>query len=102
MSQENYLYHIDRVESNDTLYGSDPKFLAEIIKISTIIYSEVLSSLKQMGTGRKQSGLALELVVRILGRTNLNAKGNLNVIMGLWQLAAKSEYNDLKQIVSFL
>ncbi|KAF3853261.1 hypothetical protein F7725_013949 [Dissostichus mawsoni] len=34
MSQESYLYSIPKVDSNETLYGGDPKFLSEINKLT--------------------------------------------------------------------
>lgn len=37
------------VDSNDVLYGSDPKFLAEINKMCTLIIDEILNQLKVLG-----------------------------------------------------
>lgn len=39
------------VESNDTLYGHDVKFLREIEKISSTIVEEILSYLKSLSDG---------------------------------------------------
>ncbi|XP_067859293.1 VPS35 endosomal protein-sorting factor-like isoform X2 [Heptranchias perlo] len=48
-SQETYLYHVDKVDSNDNLYGSDPKFLAEINKLSETLIGQILDHLKTLG-----------------------------------------------------
>uniref|UniRef100_A0A8C2JPK2 VPS35 endosomal protein-sorting factor-like n=1 Tax=Cyprinus carpio TaxID=7962 RepID=A0A8C2JPK2_CYPCA len=49
MSQESYLYTIPKVDSNETLYGGDPKFIAEINKLCETLISQVLDHLKGLG-----------------------------------------------------
>ncbi|KAG8145605.1 hypothetical protein E2320_012110, partial [Naja naja] len=49
MGQETYLYHIDKVESNDTLYGGDTKFLAETSRLCETVISQILEHLKNLG-----------------------------------------------------
>uniref|UniRef100_A0A672RXI0 VPS35 endosomal protein-sorting factor-like n=1 Tax=Sinocyclocheilus grahami TaxID=75366 RepID=A0A672RXI0_SINGR len=46
MSQESYLYTIPKVDSNETLYGGDPKFIAEINKLCETLIGQVLDHLK--------------------------------------------------------
>merc|ERR1712038_177551 len=60
MSQESFIFHIDRVESNDSLYGQDPKFLAEVDKVTSMLLSQILSHLQQLDTpqtARRQAHL---------------------------------------------
>ncbi|KAF5275090.1 hypothetical protein FQA39_LY07027 [Lamprigera yunnana] len=99
MAQESYPYHVDKVESNDTLYGSDPKFIVEIDKMCTIILRELLSQLKQIGPGRKQAELALELMSRIILLSDLDQSGLSTLAMNLWQLCLKNGYLDSKYLV---
>lgn len=40
---------ISAVDSNDTLYGGDSKFLAEINKLSETVVSQILDHLKTLG-----------------------------------------------------
>uniref|UniRef100_A0A672K2N6 VPS35 endosomal protein-sorting factor-like n=1 Tax=Sinocyclocheilus grahami TaxID=75366 RepID=A0A672K2N6_SINGR len=49
MSQESYLYTIPKVDSNETLYGGDPKFIAEINKLCETLIAQVLDHLKGLG-----------------------------------------------------
>lgn len=49
ISQESYPYHIDKVDSNDTLYGNDQDFISEINSLSNHIITEVLNIIKQFG-----------------------------------------------------
>uniref|UniRef100_A0A4W6FCM4 VPS35 endosomal protein-sorting factor-like n=1 Tax=Lates calcarifer TaxID=8187 RepID=A0A4W6FCM4_LATCA len=49
MSQETYLYSIPKVDSNETLYGGDPKFLSEINKLCETLIGQILDHLKALG-----------------------------------------------------
>uniref|UniRef100_A0A8B9FDG9 VPS35 endosomal protein-sorting factor-like n=1 Tax=Amazona collaria TaxID=241587 RepID=A0A8B9FDG9_9PSIT len=49
MTQEVYIYHVDKVDSNDTLYGGDSKFLAEINKLCETVIAQILDHLKTLG-----------------------------------------------------
>ncbi|VEN48574.1 unnamed protein product [Callosobruchus maculatus] len=96
MSQEEYPYHVDRVESNDALYGSDPKFLSEINTMCSIIVGEVLTLLKELGNCRRQSQLAVELFLRIALRADLGEKALSVLAQNLWQLSLKNGNGDVK------
>lgn len=107
MAQDSFPYHVDKgsddgpcsrrnpyvspfaVESNDTLYGSDPKFIAEIDKMCGLVVKEVLYELKQLGPGRKQSLLALEFFVRVSLRADLTDNALKTLAFNLFQLGAK-------------
>ncbi|KAK4884963.1 hypothetical protein RN001_001234 [Aquatica leii] len=99
MAQETYPYHVTKVESNDTLYGSDPKFISEIDKMCTIILRELLSQLKQIGSGRKQAELSLDLMVKIVTLGDLNKNGLITLAINLWQLSLKHGYVDPKYMI---
>uniref|UniRef100_A0A8B9NR03 VPS35 endosomal protein-sorting factor-like n=1 Tax=Accipiter nisus TaxID=211598 RepID=A0A8B9NR03_9AVES len=49
MTQEAYIYHVDKVDSNDTLYGGDSKFLTEINKLCETVIAQILDHLKTLG-----------------------------------------------------
>lgn len=87
------------MESNDTLYGCDAKFISEIDKMCTLIIVELLLQLKQLGTGRRQSLLALEFMVKILVRADLNNVGTKTLVLNLWQLSLKHGNVDIKYVV---
>ncbi|KAJ8945235.1 hypothetical protein NQ318_011216 [Aromia moschata] len=96
MAQESYPYNVDRVESNDSLYGSDPKFISEIDNMCSIIIGEVLTLLKELGTCRRQSQLALELFVRVVTRGDLSCNSVTVLGLNLWNLSLKNGYGDVK------
>ncbi|KAG5897769.1 hypothetical protein JTB14_019988 [Gonioctena quinquepunctata] len=100
MAQEDYPYHIDRVESNDSLYGSDPKFTSEIDNMCSIIIREVLTLLKDLGSCRRQSQIATELFFRVALRGDLSRKPILLLALNLWQLSLKNGHADVKYMVS--
>jgi hypothetical protein len=41
------------VDSNDTLYGSDPKFISEINKMCSVLLDEILAHLKYLNTNEE-------------------------------------------------
>lgn len=103
-AQEYYPYHIPNVVSNDELYGSDAKFIAEINSMSSQVVDQILVQLKAYGDGnqlRFQSSLALELFVKIVFNADVS-KDKMFVLAGnLWNLAMKNRsLLDPKQPVS--
>ncbi|XP_012275161.1 UPF0505 protein C16orf62 homolog isoform X2 [Orussus abietinus] len=99
VTQENYPYHIDKVDSNDKLYGSDKKFVSEVNKICTTILEELLNHLKYLGSTEqyeKQSILALELFTRIIVRADLRQPALANVAVNLWNLSQRHSTVDQK------
>ncbi|XP_077304991.1 VPS35 endosomal protein-sorting factor-like isoform X5 [Lithobates pipiens] len=61
LCQESYLYHIDKVDSNDNLYGGDAKFLTEIGKLCDTLIGQILEHLKALG---KENIKTLEYINR--------------------------------------
>ncbi|XP_056639227.1 VPS35 endosomal protein-sorting factor-like [Diorhabda sublineata] len=98
-AQEEYPYHADKVESNDALYGSDPKFINEINNMCSIIVREILNLLKDLGNCRKQVQIAIELFVRIAIRSDLDIKQTNTLALNLWQLCSRSGYADSEYMV---
>ncbi|KAK7873878.1 hypothetical protein R5R35_005739 [Gryllus longicercus] len=100
-SQEYYLYHVEKVDSNDTLYGSDPKFITEINKMCSILLEEILIHLKNLGINEQyqaQATLAVSLFSRVVIRGNLKDGALLNLAVNLWNLAQKHNCVDPKQV----
>lgn len=61
-------YLIFSVESNDALWGADPRFVQEIDSMTAILVGEVLNLLKELGPCRKQAQLASALFFRVATR----------------------------------
>lgn len=105
-AQEVYPYHIVNVISNDELYGSDPKFLAEIHVISCEVCDEVLQILKQLlesNAIRQQSQLSLDLFLKIITGADLTVDRMFTLTYNLWNLAAKNRNTlDAKQLQKIL
>ncbi|KAG8320869.1 hypothetical protein J6590_059429 [Homalodisca vitripennis] len=99
-AQEHYPYHVRKVDSNDVLYGSDPKFLVEINKTCSVIVEEVLNQLKVLGAAdlyKQQAALALDLFTTVMMRGDLSSPGLATLAVNLWNLANKHNQIDSKK-----
>ncbi|XP_067673421.1 VPS35 endosomal protein-sorting factor-like [Haliotis asinina] len=97
--QERFPYHIDKVDSNDSLYGSDPKYLTEVKKMSSMLIEQILNHLKTLSspeTAKRQSAVALELVNVILAHGDLSQANVATLVSNLWTLAQKHGQVDVK------
>ncbi|RZF44922.1 hypothetical protein LSTR_LSTR013788 [Laodelphax striatellus] len=98
-AQETYPYSIRKVDSNDVLYGSDPKFIAEINSVCSGLIEEILTHLKFLGSSEqlhKQAALAFDLFIRIVIRGDLTSPGLATLALNLWNLANKNRLLDSK------
>lgn len=105
MTQESYIWSIERVDSNDALYGGDPKFIAEVNKICSTLIDEILAHLKHLGDKgnfKKQSTLALNLLCHIVAHGDLSYNSLFTLCNNLWMLAQRHGHCDLKQAKSCL
>ncbi|XP_069838075.1 VPS35 endosomal protein-sorting factor-like isoform X2 [Dendropsophus ebraccatus] len=105
LSQESYLYHIDKVDSNDNLYGGDTKFLAEINKLCDTLIGQILEHLKALGkekTLKRQSALSLLFFNSILAHGDLRNNKLNQLAVNLWNLAQKHGFADTKTMVKTL
>uniref|UniRef100_A0A8V0YXH1 VPS35 endosomal protein-sorting factor-like n=1 Tax=Gallus gallus TaxID=9031 RepID=A0A8V0YXH1_CHICK len=105
MTQETYIYHVDKVDSNDTLYGGDSKFLAEISKLCETVIAQILDHLKTLGkeeTLKRQSQLALCFFNTILAHGDLRNNKLNQLSVNLWNLAQKHGFADTKTMVKTL
>ncbi|XP_048722214.2 VPS35 endosomal protein-sorting factor-like isoform X2 [Caretta caretta] len=105
MTQETYIYHLDKVDSNDTLYGGDSKFLIEINKLCETVIAQILDHLKTLGqeeTLKRQSQLALYFFNSILAHGDLRNNKLNQLSVNLWNLAQKHGFADTKTMVKTL
>ena len=63
--QEDYLYHVDGIDSNDRLYGPDPEFRQELDNIGATCLTELLAALDHLKMN-KQNALAVKLAHELL------------------------------------
>ncbi|XP_069124492.1 VPS35 endosomal protein-sorting factor-like [Argopecten irradians] len=101
-SQEVYLYHVDKVDANDAMYGSDPKYLAEVNSMCSTLLEEILNHLKTLATPesfKRQSFLALELFNTLICHGDMSHQQSFTLATNLWNLAQKHGQNDTKQMV---
>uniref|UniRef100_A0AAQ6ABJ2 VPS35 endosomal protein-sorting factor-like n=1 Tax=Amphiprion ocellaris TaxID=80972 RepID=A0AAQ6ABJ2_AMPOC len=95
MSQETYLYSIPKVDSNETLYGGDPKFLSEINKLCETLIGQILDHLKALGrdeSPRRQGALAFSLFGVLLAHGDLRNNKLSQLSVNLWNLSHKHGY----------
>ncbi|XP_054246916.1 VPS35 endosomal protein-sorting factor-like isoform X4 [Indicator indicator] len=105
MTQEAYIYRVDKVDSNDALYGGDSKFLAEINKLCETVIAQILDHLKTLGkeeTLKRQSQLALYFFNTILAHGDLRNNKLNQLAVNLWNLAQKHGFADTKTMVKTL
>ncbi|XP_061404857.1 LOW QUALITY PROTEIN: VPS35 endosomal protein-sorting factor-like [Lethenteron reissneri] len=104
-SQETYLYSISKVDSNDSLYGSDPKFLGEVDRLCETILGQVLDQLKLLGKQeqyKRQSVLALALLDTLLLQADLRNNKLNQLTVSLWGLAQKHGQADSRALARVL
>lgn len=103
-AQEVYPYHIVNVISNDELYGSDPKFIAEVNELCCTVCDKLLQHLKvllESNALRAQSQLALDLLLKIITGADLSVDKMFTLTVHLWNLAVKNRTAiEAKQLVS--
>ncbi|XP_044771573.1 VPS35 endosomal protein-sorting factor-like isoform X4 [Neomonachus schauinslandi] len=105
MSQENYLYHIDKVDSNDSLYGGDSKFLAENNKLCETVMAQILEHLKTLAKDealKRQSSLGLSFFNSILAHGDLRNNRLNQLSVNLWHLAQRHGCADTRTMVKTL
>ncbi|KAK3529378.1 hypothetical protein QTP70_029483, partial [Hemibagrus guttatus] len=105
MSQESYLYTIPKVDSNETLYGGDPKFVAEISRVCETVIGQVLDYLKTLSQdegARRQGTLAFSLFSCLLAHGDLRNNKLNQLAVNLWNLSHKNGYCDTRTSVRTL
>uniref|UniRef100_A0A452TQR7 VPS35 endosomal protein-sorting factor-like n=1 Tax=Ursus maritimus TaxID=29073 RepID=A0A452TQR7_URSMA len=104
MSQETYLYHIDKVDSNDSLYGGDSKFLAENNKLCETVMAQILEHLKTLAKDEvgRQSSLGLSFFNSILAHGDLRNNRLNQLSVNLWHLAQRHGCADTRTMVKTL
>ncbi|XP_037610295.1 VPS35 endosomal protein sorting factor-like isoform X1 [Sebastes umbrosus] len=106
MSQETYSYSIPKVDSNETLYGGDPKFLSEINKLCETLIGQILDHLKALGrdeqSTRRQGALAFSLFGVLLAHGDLRNNKLSQLAVNLWNLSHKHGYCETRVSVRTL
>ncbi|XP_037019323.2 VPS35 endosomal protein-sorting factor-like isoform X1 [Artibeus jamaicensis] len=105
MSQETYLYHVDKVDSNDSLYGGDSKFLAENNKLCETAMAQILEHLRTLAKDealKRQSLLGLSFFNSILAHGDLRNNRLNQLSVNLWHLAQRHGYADTRTMVKTL
>ncbi|XP_022800281.1 UPF0505 protein C16orf62-like [Stylophora pistillata] len=105
MSQEYFLYHADKVDSNDRLYGCDKKFLAEINRLVSTLIEAVFEHLKSLTSEeelKKQAAIAIGFFNRLLCHADLSRPQLATLALNLWNLAQKHGYGNTKYTIRTL
>lgn len=91
--RDKYPYHIPSVISNDELYGSDPKFIAEVHTMCSQLIESILTQLKQLADNnnlRAQCSLSLDLFQKLVLNANISNEKMFTLSINLWNLAMKN------------
>ncbi|XP_055343694.1 LOW QUALITY PROTEIN: VPS35 endosomal protein-sorting factor-like [Paramacrobiotus metropolitanus] len=91
--QEDYIYHVDGVDSNDRLYGGDPDFVTEIQEMGGVCLSHLISIVNELKCA-KQAGqaakLALDVIDVLMSHGDVGrVKGALKVMIGVVKSAGQ-------------
>lgn len=92
-ARDKYPYHIPSVISNDELYGSDPKFIAEVHTMCSQLIESILAQLKQLADHnnlRAQSSHSLDLFQKLVLNANISNEKMFTLSINLWNLAMKN------------
>ncbi|XP_052903515.1 VPS35 endosomal protein sorting factor-like isoform X2 [Anopheles moucheti] len=107
-AQEVYPYHIVNVISNDELYGSDPKFIAEVNEMCCTVCDKLLQHLKALlesNALRAQAQLAMDLFLKIITGADLSVDKMFTLTVNLWNLAVKNrnviEPKQLQSVITY-
>lgn len=91
------------VISNDMLYGSDVEFCQAINNYATTICEDLLVVLKNLGETKqqyKQCYVTLELLWRVVKRSDIQIPSMASLATKLWMLSQKLPTNNTKLRVS--
>jgi hypothetical protein len=92
--QERYLYSVEKVDCNDSLYAGDRKLVAEVAKLVHTLLEQVMEHMKGLTSSlemkKRQSLMALGLFVRLFSHAEISEETNLSALLvNLWNLAYK-------------
>ncbi|CAI8033056.1 VPS35 endosomal protein-sorting factor-like [Geodia barretti] len=104
--QERYLYSLEKVDCNDSLYAGDPKLVAEVAKLVHTLLDQVMEHMKGLNTTlelkKRQSHLALRLFASLFAHVELSEQTNMSsLLVNLWNLACKHRTGDGKMLVGY-
>lgn len=102
--QAEYPYSIENVESNDTLYGGDERFIKKCREKGAEIIERILERLKSLGQQKhfkRQSNLCLDLFDIMIRYADLNQSHLLELTVNLWNLSRKYDQCDAKRCATF-
>lgn len=94
--QETYLYTIQKVDSNDKLYGSGQKFHNEVLMIIDTLVKQILDQLSGMKekNPRLLAASSMQFFCRICVHGQLNNEYMVKLAANLWKLAQSTGQGD--------
>ncbi|CAH1794199.1 unnamed protein product [Owenia fusiformis] len=104
-SQESYIYQPNKVDCNDAMYGSDPKFLNEVNKTAAVVLDVILTHLKSMEhieVHRKQASVSLEVIEHIVCHCDVSKEPMFELAVNLWGLSQRHGQADTKHMVRIM
>ena len=96
-AQSHYLYSIQKIESNQTMYGGDKRFIAEIAKLADIVINEVNEFISQQVDEMEKWKASLMLLNQLIITTDLKNSESLRELASkLWTDCKSRSSNDEK------
>jgi len=102
-SQDVYLHHIRKVDSNEILYGNDPKFLNQISQISKGVIEEIYKFINPKNQSEKQSSHArasctLHMLDTLLAHSDTSDENMVDLFLTTWKMACENTACDVKYL----
>jgi len=95
-AQPTFPYHIDRVESNDSLYGGDSSYMAQVTLFIDTLMEQLVAMLTQLSAAtdliarKRQGTLCLDFVNQIISSLTMN-NASATLVVKLFQLAHQTQ-----------
>jgi len=96
--QEVFIYQIDKVDSNDKLYGGDKKFVKEAVNIIGTLLKQVFEDLGgfEGKNPRLHGQLILSFINRLIINANMSSPQMVKLVEKLWRIAQQNPNVDKK------
>eukprot|EP00794_Sanderia_malayensis_P009295 gene9295-10276_t len=96
--QETFVYNFYKVDSNDKLYGSDKKFIVEVVKVIDTLTNEILTELKGLGEKnmKMQAIFLLAFLNRLIISGDISEPSMMKLAHNIWRKVQSNTKADLK------
>ena len=100
LSQVRYLYNLDKVSTNDTLYVASPAFQKVLGGFGDACMAQIFSHLNKL-TGitanKRQTAIVMDMFDSVLVTSDLTKTASVNLLIKLWGMGKQGETVAVRQ-----